>query len=84
MPRPPTISDDEILQLVDDFWAPFVTAKDLTGDMDMTRKGVYDRLDSLAEEGYLGSKSNSGAWRGFWLTEKGKRRLWEAERPEQP
>ena len=47
------ISDDDILQAIDDHWAPAVGVTDLTDELPVTRQAVYERLQSLHEDGLV-------------------------------
>lgn len=71
--RSPSVSDAEILRAIALVPDPVVTAGDLVDALDMTRQGVYSRLNNLEDDGYLRSKKVGGAARVYWLTHAGRK-----------
>ena len=72
--RKPTVTDIDILRefvLTPD---PVLHPTELTDPLDLSRQGVHNRLQELAEKGDLASKKVAGT-RIFWITESGRERV---------
>jgi predicted transcriptional regulator len=69
--RKPTVSDEEILRQFMLSPEPFLHPTELTEPLDMSRQGVFKRLQKLEEKGLLDSKKTAGT-RNFWITDDGK------------
>jgi hypothetical protein len=54
--RQPTISDEDILEVFRKAADPFLTTKEVSNELDLGRRGTYDRLVDLADEGRLKRK----------------------------
>ena len=67
MPRSKSISDEEILALFDEHDAPYMTAKEVADKAGMSRQGMHNRLEDLADNGVLESK-NTGRTVGWWIS----------------
>ena len=67
MPRSKSISDEEILALFDEHDAPYMTAKEVADKVGMSRQGMHNRLEELADNGELENK-NTGRTVGWWIT----------------
>ena len=65
MARTKSISDDELLSVFERHDAPYMTAGDVADEIGMSRQGVHERLQDLADDGRLESKTN-GRHRGWW------------------
>jgi DNA-binding MarR family transcriptional regulator len=75
--RKPETSDKEILKEVALSPDPIVTAPELAERMDYTRQGVNNRLNDLAEKGYLERRDVGSRATVYWITEKGRELLAE-------
>ncbi len=67
--RPPEVSDEEILDVFRESSDPFLIASEAADELPIGRRGVYKRLEKLAEKGELGKKAIGGRGTGWWLTE---------------
>lgn len=70
--RDKTISDAEILHYFAVSDKPVLNVSRLEDEIDMTRQGIYSRLESLQEEGYLQSMNVGASAKVWWLTDTGK------------
>lgn len=55
--RKPTISDDEILDLFEQTSDPVLSTNEISKEIGLGRRGTFNRLDQLVEEGALRRKS---------------------------
>lgn len=62
----PEVSDEEILDVFRDSTDPFLIASEVAEELPIKRRGVYDRLKKLEEEGTLKSKQVGGRTTGWW------------------
>lgn len=62
----PRVTDDEILMVFRDSDDPFLTAAEVAAELPIKRRGVYDRLKQLEEDGILRSKKVGGRTTGWW------------------
>lgn len=67
--RPPTVSDEEILDVFRGANDPVLIASEVAEELPIGRRGVYKRLESLAENGELGKKKIGGRGTVWWLAE---------------
>jgi DNA-binding MarR family transcriptional regulator len=74
----PDHSDEEILFIFAVSPDPCLFAIELTETLDMTRQGVYKRLDKLVEQGLLLTKKPGEKTRVYWISRAGKQRLQES------
>jgi len=65
--RPPKVSDDEILAVFRESQDPVLIASEVAEQLPIGRRGVYKRLEQLAEEGELGRKKIGGRGTVWWL-----------------
>jgi predicted ArsR family transcriptional regulator len=79
MGRPPSVPTEEVLQAVVLHPDPVVTTSDLADQLDLSHDGIRERLKSLSQEGLLKEKKVGGSAVVFYITEKGRNRLAEAE-----
>ncbi|SHH65827.1 winged helix-turn-helix domain-containing protein [Halobaculum gomorrense] len=68
------VSDTEILRQFALSAEPVLVASELAEEFDMSRQGIFDRLQQLEEEGYVESAMKASA-RVWWITSAGKRHL---------
>ena len=54
--REPTITDNDVLDVFRGATDPFLTTKEVSDELDLGRRGTYDRLTDLADEGKLERK----------------------------
>ena len=54
--RRPTISDEEILDVFHGSPDPFLTTREVSEQLELGRRGTYDRLTDLADDGRLERK----------------------------
>lgn len=67
--RPPDVSDEEILALFEGADGHQLTTTDVKNELGYTQSGIYRRLRSLSEDGYLERRSigNNTLW---WLSDE--------------
>ena len=75
----PSDTDIELLRLIRLEEKPFATASDLVDRTSVGRKQTRNRLDDLAEKGYL-KVELVGTTKVYWLSDTGKERLSRASR----
>lgn len=54
--RKPSITDDKILVVFQTSPDPFLTTKEVSDQLELGRRGTYDRLTNLADDGRLKRK----------------------------
>lgn len=64
--RKPTVTDDEILALFEQSTDPILTTNEVAQEIGIGRRGTFDRLDQLAEDGALMRKS-VGSGYVWWI-----------------
>lgn len=64
--RKPQVSDDEILSVFREADDPVLIASEVAEHLPIGRRGVYDRLKKLCEEGRLKSKQVGGRSTVWW------------------
>lgn len=69
--RPPRVSDEEILDVFRESEDPFLIASEVAEGLPIGRRGVYNRLEKLADEGELNYKKIGGRGTVWWLAELG-------------
>lgn len=67
MGRKRRVSDDEILEVFQDTSDPVLTASEVASQLPLSRRGIYDRLQNLEDEGVLESKKVGGRTTVWWL-----------------
>jgi predicted transcriptional regulator len=67
-------SDTEILRKFALSPHPVMVASELAEDLDMSRQGVFSRLQDLENDGYLESAMKASA-RVWWITSEGRKQL---------
>lgn len=72
------MSTQEVIRAIALHPEPVVTARDINDELGLEPDSARERLKSLVEEGYLGSKKAGSSALVFWLTEKGRAELSEA------
>lgn len=70
--RDKTVSDAEILYYFAVSDKPVLNVSRLEEEIDITRQGIYNRLEDLTNEGYLESMTVGASAKVFWLTEQGR------------
>jgi DNA-binding transcriptional ArsR family regulator len=70
----PTISDEELLQIIDDHYAPAVGSGHVAQQADLTQQAVTNRLEQLVDANLL-ETIKVGQSRVWWLTTDAERRL---------
>jgi predicted transcriptional regulator len=70
--RDKTVSDAEILYYFAVSDKPVLNVSRLEDEIDMTRQGIYSRLEDLREDGYLESMTVGASAKVWWLTEDGR------------
>ena len=68
----PDHSDAEILQVFVESPDPVLFATEVAESLDMTRQGVYNRLDSLVDTGLLHTKKSGSRTRIYWISRRGR------------
>jgi len=66
----PSVTDEEILDLFRESSDPALSTMEVTEQLPLKRRSVYDRLESLVEEGRLESKPIGGRNTIWWIPEK--------------
>ena len=62
----PEVTDEEILDVFRNSQHPFLIASEVAEELPIKRRGVYDRLKQLEDEGILQSKRLGGRTTGWW------------------
>jgi len=73
--RDKTISDEEILYYFAVSDKPALNVSRITNKIDMTRQGIYSRLETLEEEGHLESMSVGASAKVWWLSDSGEEKV---------
>jgi len=68
--RKPTVSDGEILEIFTEASDPVLTTAEVTEEIDISQRGTFERLDSLAENGMLQMKKVGAQGAVWWLSEE--------------
>lgn len=66
----PKVSDDEILAVFRNSADPVLSTAEVTEQLSLKRRSVYDRLSALAEDGRLEQKDIGGRNTVWWLPEE--------------
>jgi predicted ArsR family transcriptional regulator len=74
----PKYSDAELLREIRLLPDPVVTAKEITGNVELENATVNRRLDRLVNDGYLEEKKVGAAAVVYWMTSKGRNKASEA------
>ena len=64
--RPPTVSDDQILDVFRKTSEPVLTATEVANELSMSRRAIFDRLRNLENEGTLKSKKVTARGTVWW------------------
>lgn len=67
--RKPTVSDDEILDVFRRASDPVLTTAEVAEEVDLGRRGAFDRLSRLAKENKLEMKKVGKSGAVWWLSE---------------
>jgi len=70
--REKTVSDAKFLYYFAVSDTPVLTVSRLEGEIDLTRQGIYNRLEDLQEHGYLKSMNVGASAKVWWLTDDGE------------
>ena len=65
--RRPRVSDEEIVAVFRESQDPVLIASEVSAELSIGRRGVYKRLEQLAEEGKLERKKIGGRGTIWWL-----------------
>lgn len=65
--RNPDVSDEEILDVFERSDDPILTASEIAEELEIGRRGMLARLESLEEEGVLRSKKVGGRSVVWWF-----------------
>jgi len=65
--RPPRVSDDEIIAVFRESQDPVLIASEVAAELPIGRRGVYKRLEQLAEAEELERKKIGGRGTVWWL-----------------
>lgn len=77
--RNPQVSPEEVMKAIAMHPEPVVTASDINEEIGLSRDGARERLKSLAEDGYLDVKRPGSSALVFWMTDKGRATLSNAD-----
>lgn len=64
--RKPTVSDEEILEVFSQASDPVLTTKEVADEVEISRRGAFDRLRSLADDGDLQMKKVGETGAVWW------------------
>ena len=67
--RKPTVSDNEILEVFRQTSDPVLTTSEVAEQIDLGRRGTFDRLDRLAKEGEIKMKKVGESGAVWWSPE---------------
>lgn len=70
--RPRRVTDREILLVFKDHPDPALANKDVVSELPLTESGVYNRIENLAEQGYLETKKVGKSGKIYWITNEGR------------
>jgi predicted ArsR family transcriptional regulator len=70
--RDKTISDAKFLYYFAVSDKPVLTVSQLEEKIDLTRQGIYNRLEDLQQNGYLKSMNVGASAKVWWLTDDGE------------
>ncbi|WP_424004170.1 hypothetical protein ACOZ4I_06470 [Haloarcula salina] len=65
----PSVTDDEILAVFRETNDPVLSTAEVTEQLTLKRRSVYDRLSSLADDGRLNHKEIGGRNTVWWLAD---------------
>lgn len=65
--RKPTVSDDEILEVIRQSSDPVLTTKEVAESIGLGRRGTYDRLEQLTDEGKVHKKKVGERGTVWWV-----------------
>jgi predicted transcriptional regulator len=71
----PDDSDADILRIFAESPDPVLFASELADSLDMTRQGVYSRMEKLVDKGFLLTKKPGDRTRVYWISREGKEYL---------
>ncbi len=77
--RNPEVSVQEVMKAIAMHPEPVVTASDIHEEIGLSPDGARERLKSLADEGYVGIKRPGSSALVFWMTDKGRAALADAD-----
>jgi Fe2+ or Zn2+ uptake regulation protein len=63
----PSVTDDELLQIFRDHPDPVLSTREVTEQVPLKRRAVYNRLSALQESGKLRGKKVGGRSTIYWL-----------------
>lgn len=61
---------DEVLSVMEEVDEPFMTLKEITAEVDVTKKTVQRRMEELVEDGEVNRKKVGSRAVVWWLPEK--------------
>lgn len=64
-----TVSDNEIISVIDNIEGPAATASEVAAKVDMSKEGIYNRLEQLEQSGELNRKQPQPTTVIWWLPE---------------
>jgi len=77
--RNPEVSPQEVMKAIAMHPEPVVTASDIHEQIGLSQDGARERLKALADDGYLGVKRPGSSALVFWMTDKGRETLAQAD-----
>jgi predicted transcriptional regulator len=72
------VADTDILEALALSPDPVLVASEVAEEVDLTRQGVFNRLQELEEAGLVNSAMKASA-RVWWITPEGKRQLSDSD-----
>jgi hypothetical protein len=76
--RKPRVSDEELLEAMESFDSPMCGTPELGEKVDLSRRGLHDRLGRMQKRGLVDRRKYSGTT--LWWPVEGWRDVLEAER----
>lgn len=68
----PSVTDEELIQVFLDSDDPVLSTKEVTDQVPLARRSVYDRLSALRAGGQLQAKQIGGRNTVWWITAENK------------
>jgi hypothetical protein len=67
MPRPPTVSDDDIVDAIRDHEDAVLSTSEVADELSLKRRGTLNRLKDLRDEGRIESKTFRDRFAVWWI-----------------
>ncbi|MFD1643344.1 hypothetical protein [Halohasta litorea] len=67
MPRPPTVSDDDIVDAIREHEDAVLSTSEVADELSLKRRGTLNRLKDLHDEGRIESKTFQDRFAVWWI-----------------